>query len=92
MTTEDLVRWLTGCHRSDCGGCPMMYEEQVEQDLFRACCAARDAAISLARLDAQRQALAAQLHDVLGTLMQHAKSVPAPEGALPPLPKEGKKC
>ena len=91
MTAEELVSKLM-CTRDCCGECPMMYEKPAEQDLCRVYCAARAAAISLARLDAQRQELAAQLHDVLGVLIQNAKAVPAPEGALPPLPKEEKKC
>ena len=89
ISNKELIEKLL-CTRVDCTDCPMMYEEQVEQDLYRCYCAARDAAISLARLDAQRQDLAGQLHDVLGVLMQNAKAVPAPEGALPPLPKTEK--
>lgn len=86
ISNEELIEKLQ-CTRADCTNCPMHYEEQVEQDLYRCYCAARDAAISLARLDAQCQQQATQLHDVLGMLMQNAKAVPAPEGALPELPK-----
>lgn len=48
MTDRELVERLH-CQRFDCEGCPMRYEEQVEQDLFRICCAAQDAALLIER-------------------------------------------
>lgn len=41
---DDLLARLRVC-KDDCHRlCPMRYEEQVEQDIFRVCCAAQDAA------------------------------------------------
>ena len=49
ITAQDLVTKLLRCQRLDCNNCPMRFEEQVEQDLFRVCCAAEEAAALMGR-------------------------------------------
>lgn len=59
---DDLLARLRVC-KDDCyGPCPMRYEEPVEQDLFRVCCAAQDAADLIEKLqrDARRWELEAE--------------------------------
>ena len=47
---EELIKRLTACE-DDCSRCPMMYDEQVEQDLVREHCAAYEAADAIERLE-----------------------------------------
>lgn len=46
ISNKELIEKLQ-CTRADCTGCPMCFEEQVEQDLYRLRCAAREAATRL---------------------------------------------
>ena len=46
---EELIKRLTACE-DDCSRCPMMYDEQVEQDLVREHCAAYEASDAIERL------------------------------------------
>ena len=54
VDTQETIRRLRSCVRylsdKSCTGCPFRYEEQVEQFLYRVCCAAEDAADELERL------------------------------------------
>lgn len=49
---EELIKHLRACEDDyyDCSKCPMMYDEQVEQDLVREHCAAYEAADAIEQL------------------------------------------
>ena len=49
---EELIKKLRTCE-DDCSKCPMMYDEQVEQDLVREHCAAYEAADAIEELQRQ---------------------------------------
>lgn len=79
MSTERTVRQLLSCSLENCRpGCPMRYEEQVEQDLYQVRCAASDGAYVIHTLLLG----AASMHDKISALAARVETMLTPEDAL----------
>ena len=79
MSVEKTVRQLQSCSLENCRqNCPMRWEEQVDQDLYRVRCAAWDAAELIHTLLLG----SAQMCDKISALAACVESMLTPEDAL----------